>query len=201
MCGTRTLDSSASARAIPGVRCQPDTSQFTHIVVHSLHGVASDGHPNGRCEKQSGLRRAAERKPRVRGLHRLDVRLPKVEKDEHAYIRGNLGIRGPSLTDGLQALIAKNAEGTLSGRALDMPLRSLIAALEDARDLTPDRLEYVSRELGPHVLWRPLSERIWRVANAACRGGGRLRGPNRVFNLLALPRRHRLRKSAGFVCP
>jgi hypothetical protein len=56
------------------------------------------------------------------------------------------------LTDGLQALIAKNAEGTLSGRALDMPLRSLIAALEYARDLTADRLEYVSREVGP--LWR-----------------------------------------------
>jgi hypothetical protein len=78
--------------------------------------------------------------------------LPEEERDDQSYIRGNLGIHGVSLSTGLQALIAQSAENSLSGSALDFPLRSLIATLDEAGDLTPARLEHVSRELG--AVWR-----------------------------------------------
>jgi hypothetical protein len=79
--------------------------------------------------------------------------LSGTERDDERYIRGKLDIEaGKSLSQGLQALIAKRTAGTVTGWGLDMALRSLIAALETAPELELARLDYVARQLEP--LWK-----------------------------------------------
>jgi hypothetical protein len=82
--------------------------------------------------------------------------LPRYEAGHHDYIRGNLGIREPSTAAGLQSLIEQTTASAFSGGSLDMPLRSLIAALQDVVELTPTRLDHVARELG--TVWKRWQE-------------------------------------------